>query len=847
MNQHRFAVSYEYAELARLYRENTPLFAHFAAGYGVIRHIERTQVRLYEKLLLLHAQGRIPSLEQAYALLAAADRIACAGMWLVVHATYARRVYTDGRGLEADDFKEHPEGHTGGSLNMVPAYVGYLLANALTGLTRSWMMGQGHCVSAIDATNVLVENMTPSHAARYSFSDEGLTKFVQDFYSYKLTPSGIPSSPLGSHVNPNTAGGILEGGFLGFAELQYVHTPLPQERLVAFLSDGAFEEQRGSDWAPRWWRAEDCGLVTPILIANGRRIEQRSLLAQEGGTGWLADYLRLHGFDPVEIDGRDPADIAWAILEMEERLEQAGHAAGQGLTSYPIKLPYGIAETIKGYGFPGAGTNLAHNLPLGKSPKTDEEARHQFNQGSRGLWVPLPELTSAVRLLNNHAFTGRPKEKDHACAKRNVSLHAQIEPPFQTELPSHQNETEVPSRQGQEEILSHKRASGKRFVKELSPMTGLDRYFCQLVAANPHLRVRVGNPDELRSNGMNETLDRLKHRVTQPEPSVAEAVDGSVITALNEEAVVCAALANKGGLNLVVTYEAFAPKMLGAVRQELLFARHQRLLDQSPGWLSVPLVLTSHTFENGKNEQSHQDPTMCEALLGEMSDGSRVLFPVDANSAIAALEAVYQTQGRIWTLVVPKRPVPSQFTKEQARELVQNGAILVRDESAVLGCGESAAQAKVLLIAVGAYQLLEALKASDRLREHSIPHRVISMIEPGRFREARDDMEGEAMVPKEVKEALFPSSSAVRIFFSHTRPHILRGVLEPLCTKSTKVLGYLNQGGTLDTAGMLFVNRCTWAHAMPSIASALSLSLDQLLTKEEREALEGRGDPTRLG
>ena len=47
-------------------------------------------------------------------------------MWLVVHEVYARNVYLDGRDLQAEDFKADPEGHTGGSLNMVPAYVGYL-------------------------------------------------------------------------------------------------------------------------------------------------------------------------------------------------------------------------------------------------------------------------------------------------------------------------------------------------------------------------------------------------------------------------------------------------------------------------------------------------------------------------------------------------------------------------------------------------------------------------------------------------------------------------------------------------------------------------------------------------
>jgi phosphoketolase len=98
-------------------------------------------------------------------------------------------------------------------------------------------------VAAIDAANLLAGNMMPAHASRYGLSDEGLTRYVRDFYSYRLTASGEQESPLGSHVNVNTAGGTVEGGFLGFTELQYVHMPLPGESLVVFLSDGAFEER----------------------------------------------------------------------------------------------------------------------------------------------------------------------------------------------------------------------------------------------------------------------------------------------------------------------------------------------------------------------------------------------------------------------------------------------------------------------------------------------------------------------------------------------------------------------------------------------------------------------------
>jgi hypothetical protein len=45
----------------------------------------------------------------------AADRVANAAMWIVVHQTYANRVRIDGQELMQDEFKADPEGHTGGS------------------------------------------------------------------------------------------------------------------------------------------------------------------------------------------------------------------------------------------------------------------------------------------------------------------------------------------------------------------------------------------------------------------------------------------------------------------------------------------------------------------------------------------------------------------------------------------------------------------------------------------------------------------------------------------------------------------------------------------------------------
>lgn len=772
------------------------------AGYGVIAHDETTKARIDALADHLVASGAVAEREEIFRILAAADRLANAAMWLVAHMTYARRVDPLGAPLSSEDFKAAPEGHTGGSLNMVPAYVGYLAADALTGTTRSWIMGQGHCVAAIEAVNTLIGNLSPAQEGRYDRSADGLSRLVADFYGYAVDPQGRPAAPIGSHVGVHTAGGVSEGGYLGFAEVQYVHMPLPGETLVAFLSDGAFEEQRGADWSPRWWRAEDSGAVVPIMILNGRRIEQRTEIAQEGGASWLESHLIMNGFSPFEIDGRDPAAFAWAVLESELRLTAFATEGG----SYPAPLPYVVARTIKGFGFPGAGTNLAHNLPLPTNPHDDPAARDTFNAAARRLFVPPEELDTAAAAFNLHEAQGRPRERDHPLAVRRPPAPRLPEPAWAApDAPPH------------------------------SPMKALDDYFVEVIDANPALRVRVGNPDEMRSNQMGRTLDRLRHRVNRPEPGAAESSTGAVITALNEEAVAGAALGNKGGLNLIVSYEAFAVKMLGGLRQEILFARRQKEIGRPPGWLGVPLVVTSHTWENAKNEQSHQDPTLPEALLGEMSDTARVLFPVDGNSAVEALRQVYGDRGAIGCIVAPKRQIPPALSGAQARAGFTQGAVHVLGDSKACD---------LQLVAVGAYQLQEALKAAERLTAWRDTVCVTAILEPGRLREPRDELEEAFTLPEPGLEALFPPDQR-RLIVSHTRPAPMIGLLRRLDggPARTRVLGYIGRGGTLDTFGLLFANRCTWGHIALQAARLLELPPSDLLSGPELEAVTGVGDP----
>ncbi len=814
-------------------------------GYGVIKHKAETIKRIEELEEYLTKEKIKGDGFDLYSLLHAADLIASEALWLVVHQTYAKNIYTDGRPLKHEDFKADPQGHVGGALNMVPAYVGYLIANAITGQTRAWVMEQGHAVAAIDAVNMLADNMHDAHKKRYGLTDKGLSAFAQDFYSYKITKDGAPESPLGSHVNPHTGGGHMEGGYLGFVGLQYPHMPLPGESLVAFLSDGAFEEQRGADWTPRWWRAEDSGLIAPIMIANGRRIDQRTTMIQDGGIPWFEKHLKLHGFDPIVFDGRDPAAFIWTIIEQERRLK-TNAAKIHNIENYDIEIPYGIAVAPKGAGFYNEGTNYAHNLPLVDNPHKSEVALERFNSHVAKLFVPLNDITQAVKLLKGHDKSNRVQEKENPVANRDVELKHKPDLPFiaidSSLRGSDRRESDVAIHLTKKSKNGLPRSYSQGVVAtrndDISPMDAIDEGFLQTVLANKDLRPRIGNPDEMSSNRMDDTLAALKFRVVQAEQGAPESTLGKVITALNEEAISAAAFGNKGGINIVVTYEAFGSKMFGQCRQEVIFSRHQTETGKPAKWLSVPIVLTSNTWENSKNELSHQDPSLAESMFCEYSDISRVVFPADYNSAMATIKDVYNTQGQVWSVVVPKQKSPVIFSKKEAENLQEDGGCNIA------WAGFEHEKAIFAIIAIGSYQLVEALKASARLKEKNIPHIVSYIIEPGKFRSARDKWEEAHNAPRKIWDIVLPKNIKQALLATHTRPEVIAGALMPLFKGvNLKISGFINRGGTLSVAGMLFVNKCSWLHMVGNSSEMLGIDIKKMLSAKEINVLEGKDTP----
>src|SRR3546814_11148957 len=113
--------------------------------------------------------------------------------------------------------------------------------------------------------------------------------------------------------------------------------------------------------------------------------------------------------------------------------------------------------------------NAATNRPSAGKPARGEEAGRTVNGAAAVLFVPPDEIAQAVETLAVHDAQRRPLESRHPLALRRPQAPTPPEP---------------------------------RWDQAGAPpdcaMHALDRWLVRLVDANPALRLRVGNPDELR-------------------------------------------------------------------------------------------------------------------------------------------------------------------------------------------------------------------------------------------------------------------------------------------------------------------------------------------------------------
>jgi phosphoketolase len=221
--------------------------------------------------------------------------------------------------------------------------------------------------------------------------------------------------------------------------------------------------------------------------------------------------------------------------------------------------------------------------------------------------------------------------------------------------------------------------------------------------------------------------------------------------------------------------------------------------------------------------------------MQEMSDAAPVYFPFDANTAVECLSHIYKTRGKIATVIVPKNKIHTETNKHEAELAIREGAMVLSHDT----------NPQIQLLAIGAYQLQEAQRAAERLRENGIRCSVVAIVEPGRFRSGRDKIEASYSHATQDSNKLIPYCPR-RIFVCHTHAEVMTGVLRNLDSGSehTRFMGYRNRGGTLDVFGMLYANKQSWAHILNEAVEVLTdVSIETILKTEEIAALLGETNP----
>jgi phosphoketolase len=97
--------------------------------------------------------------------------------------------------------------------------------------------------------------------------------------------------------------------------------------------------------------------------------------------------------------------------------------------------------------------------------------------------------------------------------------------------------------------------------------------------------------------------------------------------------------------------------------------------------------------------------------------------------------------------VTPKRSVPIIFDATHAAQIYEHGALTVAG---------SPPASDIQLVAIGAYQLIEALRAHSRLEQRGYRVCVTAMVEPSRFREPRDNLEAQCTLEDKEVDGLCP-------------------------------------------------------------------------------------------
>ncbi|EHR50873.1 phosphoketolase [Saccharomonospora marina XMU15] len=510
-----------------------------------------------------------------------------------------------------------------------------------------FVAGPGHGAAGLNAAAWL-EGTYSEYYPDVGQDVEGMRRLFRQF----SFPGGVPS-----HASPHLPGSFHEGGELGYSLAHATGAAFDNPDLVVACVIGDGEAETGplaASWhAPAFLNPESDGTVLPILHLNEYKIANPTLLARLPQRQ-LAELLRGHGWEPVEVSGDNAYAVheayATALDECFELITRRRH-------------PMIVLRTPKGWtgpdtldGKPIEGNWRSHQVPL-------PAARHDPHQ--------LAQLESWLRsyrpgeLFDGSGAPAREIREANPSAELRMSAqpaaHGQVQRALRLpEIAEHA--VDVP-------------APGRRYAESTR---ALGRYLRDVLALNADQRnMLLFAPDEHASNRLDAVFDVTGRRWLLPTRSGDDHLDprGRVVEVLSEH--LCQGWLEgyllTGRHGMFSSYEAFTHIVDSMVAQH---AKWMHMAAEVPWRRPVPslnYLLTSHVWRQDHNGASHQDPGFIDHILSKRPEVSRVYLPPDANCLLHVTEHCLRSNGLVNVIVAGKQPELQYLDLDAARAHTEQG------------------------------------------------------------------------------------------------------------------------------------------------------------------------------
>lgn len=726
------------------------------------------------------------------------------------------------RSLEASDLKANPIGHWGTipGQNMIYAHLNRVINKY--DLNMFFIEGPGH------GGQVMVSNayLDGSYTEIYPDITEDETGMQKLFKQFSF-PGGV-----GSHAAPETPGSIHEGGELGYSLSHAVGSILDSPKIIAAVTIGDGEAETGA-LAASWFsnvffNPVTDGAVLPILHLNEYKIANPTILSRKSDEE-LTAYFEGMGWSPIFVEGSDAEKVH---PQMAEKLDSAiekiqaiqdtareKRAEEATMPKWPVLIvrsPKGWTGPVEWDSEPVEGSFRSHQIPI---PVDQDDTEHMD-----ALVDWLKSYRPEELFDENGALISEIKEIAPKANRRmatNPIANGGIDPKPLT-LPDWRNYVLDIQEPGAEDAQD---------------MTEFGSFVRDIVTENP-TNFRVFSTDEMKSNRLNRVFEVTNRQwlasIEEPNDEFQSATGRVIDSQLSENQAEgwLEGYVLTGRHGFFVSYEGFLRVVDSMLTQHFKWLRKANELPWRKKYPSLNIMASSTVFQQDHNGYTHQDPGILTHLAEKKAEFIREYLPADANSLLAVMNKVFQSEQKINLIVSSKHPRPQFYSQEEAKELAEKGLKIIDWAS-----NDKDGEPDVVVAAGGTESNLEALAAVSILRDHfpKLKIRFINVVDLLILRSQRKASHG--LNDKDF-DAYFTKDTPI-VFAYHGYEGLIRDLFFDRNNRNLTVHGYRENGEVTTPFDMRVLNkmdRFTLAKSIASVglgwtSDGFTEEMDELLQK----------------